>query len=330
MSTPAFWQHKGVAARLLSPLGAAVGWVTALRVARPGWRAPVPVICCGNAGVGGTGKTTLVLDLVARLQHRELLVHCLTRGYGGTARGPLLVDPLRHGAELVGDEPLLLAAVAPTWVGGDRAASARLAVGAGAQVLLMDDGLQNPGLVQDAALLVIDGAVGFGNGMVVPAGPLRESVARAAARCRAAVLIGADQAGAERQLPGTLTILRAGLVPERRMHGRRVVAFAGIGRPGKFYETLEAAGATVTETMDFADHHVFTDEEINALVARAFELQATPVTTPKDAARLGGRLHPAMETVGVRLAWENQIDLESLLDTVVGPGSRGSRAATVQ
>ncbi len=169
MRAPAFWQSDGVLPRLLSPLAALVAGATARRVAQPGWRAPVPVVCCGNAGVGGAGKTTLALDLGARLQRRGAAVAFLTRGYGGRVRGTARVGDGDDAAEM-GDEALLLAAVAPTFVGPDRAAGARAAVADGATVLVMDDGLQNPGLVKDLAFLVIDGAAGFGNGRVLPAG----------------------------------------------------------------------------------------------------------------------------------------------------------------
>ena len=161
---------------MLSPLAAVTAAATAHRVTRPGWRAAVPVICCGNVTVGGAGKTTLALDLGARLSARGHLVHFLLRGYRGVVRGPHRVTA-GDTATMVGDEALLLAAVAPTWIGADRAASARAAVAAGAQVLVLDDGLQNPGLHKDLSLLVVDGATGFGNGRVLPAGPLREPVA---------------------------------------------------------------------------------------------------------------------------------------------------------
>src|SRR5689334_4541452 len=221
---PAFWSKDGALARLLSPLSVIGATLTARRVARSGWRAPVPVICCGNVTVGGAGKTTLVLDIAQRLRRRGTNVHILLRGYGGSARGPRLVQP-GDSAALVGDEALLLSGAAPTWTGADRAASARAAVAAGAQLLLMDDGLQNPTLEKTFCLLVIDGGSGFGNGRVLPAGPLREPVQAAAARVQAAVLIGPDDAGALRHLPPSLPVLRADLVqgPELgTLTGRRV------------------------------------------------------------------------------------------------------------
>jgi tetraacyldisaccharide 4'-kinase len=316
MMPPAFWARDGVLPRLLAPVAAAVAAATARRVARPGWRAPVPVLCCGNAGLGGAGKTTVVLDLARRLRARGLDAHCLTRGYGGRARGVLRVDPERQDSTLVGDEPLLLSETAPTWVGADRAAAARAAVAAGAEVLLMDDGLQNPGLAKTASLLVIDGAAGFGNGRVVPAGPLREPAQAAASRCRAGVLIGADVSGARAAVP-RLMLLEARLEPDRRLDGVRAFAFSGIARPGKFHATLRAAGAELTGAEAFGDHHRFSDADLARVLARADALGARPVTTPKDAVRLPAALRPAIEVLGVRLAWCDEAALDRLLDEVL-------------
>lgn len=321
MMPPAFWQHDGWRARALGPFSALVAALAARRIARPGWHAPVPVLCCGNATVGGAGKTTVALDLGVRLRARGVTVHYLSRGYGGRAgragTGPLLVVPGQHDAGLVGDEPLLLAAVAPTWVGADRAASARAAVAAGATALLMDDGLQNPGLAQDAGLLVIDGATGFGNGRVLPAGPLREPAAAAAARCRAAIMIGMDQRGAGLALPHALPVLEAWLVPDQAMHGQRVLAFAGIARPAKFHATLLQAGATIAGTFDFPDHHRFTPKQLQAVLARARGLNAVPVTTPKDAVRLPPPWRAQVRAVGVGLQWADEAAVERLLRAVV-------------
>jgi tetraacyldisaccharide 4'-kinase len=299
-------------ASLLSPLGLVTERLTARRVARPGWRAPVPVFCAGNVTVGGSGKTTLALDLLARLA-----AHALLRGYGGASRGVRRVQP-GDDAALVGDEALLLAAVAPTWIGGDRAASARAAIAAGARALVLDDGLQNPTLAKDVSFLVIDGGFGFGNGRLLPAGPLRESVAAGAARCRAAVLIGDDTTGALARLPPALPVLRARLVPDaaaRALAGRRVFAFAGIGRPAKFYATLRECGAAVVGTRDFADHHRYTVAETQALQAQAARLDATLVTTAKDAVRLDPATRALVCVAGIGLAWNDEVVLDQILHT---------------
>jgi tetraacyldisaccharide 4'-kinase len=319
---PAFWAHdtRSVMPLVLSPLSPVVAAGTARRVARRGWRAPVPVICCGNAVVGGAGKTTLALDLVHRLQARGRDVHLLTRGYRGRAAALLRVDPAVHDAAMVGDEALLLASAAPTWRAADRAEAARSAVEAGAQVLVMDDGLQNPTLIKTLSFLVIDGGFGFGNGRVLPAGPLRETVRAAAARSTAAVLIGNDAAGARARLPRHLPVLRAQLQagPEiASLAGRRVVAFAGIGRPEKFFSMLMSAGVSIVEKLPFPDHHPFTEAELANILARARMLAAVPVTTPKDAVRIPASLRPEFTSVGVSLVWQSPPDLEAMLDRLL-------------
>ncbi len=278
------------------------------------------MLCCGNAGVGGAGKTTLALDLGRRLLARGVRVHFLTRGYGGRARHPTRVDPARHDAATVGDEPLLLAALAPSWVAADRAASARAAVAAGAEALLMDDGLQNPTLAKDLSFLVIDGAAGFGNGRLLPAGPLREPIAAAASRCAAAVLIGEDRYLALSALPPDLPVLRARLEPAPAAHalaGRRVLAFAGIARPEKFFSTLADMGAIAAERVGFADHHPYTEPELRRLRERADRLGAVLVTTAKDAARLPPDWRKMVSVLDVELAWEDAASIDALLSECV-------------
>ena len=214
-------------------------------------------------------------------------------------------------AALVGDEALLLAALAPTYVGADRAASARYAVADGATVLVMDDGLQNPGLVKDVSLLVIDAATGFGNGRVLPAGPLREPVAAAAARCRAAVLIGEEPFDLA-ALPA-LPVLRASLRPQAPgLAGRRVFAFAGIGRPAKFFATVAQAGAVLTGQRGFPDHHRYSEAQLQRLRREA--AGAELVTTPKDAVRLPPGWREQVLVAGVALEWADPAQMEALLD----------------
>ena len=313
MHAPAFWARDGVLPRLLAPASRLVAASTARRLTRPGWRAPVPVVCCGNVTVGGAGKTTLALDIGARLLRRGARVAFLTRGYGGRVRAVRQVAPGDDAAQ-VGDEALLLAALAPTFVAADRAAGALAAIAAGATVLVMDDGLQNPDLVQDLPLLVIDGAAGFGNGRVLPAGPLREPVSAGAARCRAAVLIGPDEAAAAALLPPGLPVLRATLAPDAAgLAGQRVLAFAGIGRPSKFFATLEQAGAHLVARVGFADHHPYRPAELQRLLQRAADLGAVAVTTPKDAVRLPPEIRARVQVAGVVLQWSDPAQIEALL-----------------
>jgi tetraacyldisaccharide 4'-kinase len=254
----------------------------------------------------------VVLDLLTRLTGRKF---ALTRGYGGSMAGPVLVDRSLHTAEDVGDEALLLATAAPTVVARDRAAGARLALAEGATVIVMDDGLQNPALNKTLSLLVIDGTFGFGNRFLLPAGPLREPVLTAARRCHAAVLIGEDETGALAHLPRSLPILRAELVPDcnERLGRRPVIAFAGIGRPEKFFRSVLALGAEIVATEAYADHHVYNASDSARLLGEASRQGATLVTTAKDFVKLPAALRAATLVVSVRLRWENEAALEQLL-----------------
>ncbi len=306
MKTPAFWGVDGAAARLLAPAGAVYAAAGALR-----WRlagaaaAPLPVVCVGNATVGGTGKTPLALALIDRLARRGFAVHALCRGYGGRLRGPVRVDTARHRVADVGDEALLLAAAAPTWAGRDRLAAARAAAAAGAEVAVLDDGLQYPRLAKLTSLLVVDAASGVGNSRVVPAGPLREPLSRARDRADAVVVVG------DGVPPETLAgrpLFRLRLVPTcdaAALAGRRMLAFAGIGRPEKFFATARAVGVDVAESRTFADHHVFTANELDALEARAATLGATLLTTAKDAARMPPERRAQVAVLGVRAAFDD-------------------------
>jgi tetraacyldisaccharide 4'-kinase len=313
MRAPAFWQRSGILPALLTPLGVAYAAGTARRTARPGWRAPVPVICVGNVSVGGTGKTPVALDIAMRLRARGARPHFLTRGYRGSTKGATGVDPARHDADAVGDEALLLAHCAPTWVGADRAATARAAVAAGASVLIMDDGLQNPTLEKTVSLMVIDGAVGFGNGRVLPAGPLREPVAACAARVQAALMIGPDQTGAADVMPPGLPVLHAEMVPGPELDallGRKILAFAGIGRPEKFFHMLEAAGLELTRRISFPDHHRFTSADLRRLTNNP---EIVAVCTQKDFVRIPAAQRAAFTPIGMSLRWQQPGLLDGLL-----------------
>jgi tetraacyldisaccharide 4'-kinase len=286
-------------------------------------RLPVPVICVGNLSAGGTGKTPVALALLKLLAAQGMNPHALSRGYGGSAVGPLRVDPARHGADVVGDEPLLLAGAAPAWVARDRATGGQAAVAAGAGCVVMDDGHQNPALHKDLSLIVVDGAAGFGNRRVIPAGPLRESVAAGLARADAVIVIGEDFTGegghdvARDVAAAGLPLLRARLAPDpaaaTALKGRKVLAFAGIGRPEKFFATLREIGADVVECVGFPDHHPFTHGEIVALTARAAALNAQLVATAKDVIRLPGDLRAGVAVLPVDLLWSDPAAPEALL-----------------
>ncbi len=297
MRAPEFWKRKGPLALLLAPLG----WLYGASVARKAARAaphksPSHVICVGNLTAGGSGKTPVAMAMAAALIARGKKVVFLTRGYGGNEAGPVLVKG--QSAEAVGDEALLLARIAPTIVAADRAGGASLA--ADAEVIVMDDGHQHFSLAKDLSLVVVDGAAGFGNGFMIPAGPLRESVAQGLSRADAVIVVG----DGEPDLGGfSGPVLRARLTAEGdAFAGRRVFAFAGIGRPEKFIKTLQEAGAVVTGAQFFPDHHPYSAADIAAL--RRWAGDATLVTTEKDFVRLEPGLAAGIEYLPVRARFE--------------------------
>jgi len=316
MRAPEFWDAPpGLAAGLLAPFGAAWSAAARLRraVARP-YRAPVPVVCVGNLVAGGSGKTPVVLSLIGLFAEQGVAVHVVTRGYGGRLAGPVRIDPTRHDAAAVGDEPLLIAARTPCWLARDRAAGCRAAVAAGAAAIVLDDGFQNPGIDKDLSLLVIDAQYGFGNGRVIPAGPLREPVRAGLARADAVVLIGDGEAPDAVRAAGH-PVLRASLEPvERtRFSGARVVAFAGISRPGKFFASLRAVGAEIAAARPFPDHHRFIAGEIAGLRRDAERAGARLVTTAKDWIRLPAAARAGIEVFEVAIRWSDPASVAALL-----------------
>jgi len=297
MREPSFWwRPAGTQARLLAPAAAIYSAVAASRLRRDGYRAGVPVLCIGNPTVGGAGKTPTALQVARMLAATGERPVFLSRGYGGGHRGPRLVDPERDRAVDVGDEPLLLAREAPTVIAHDRVAGARTAVTAGASVIVMDDGFQNPSLAKDFSVLVVDGRRGIGNGRVLPAGPLRAPLDDQLARADAVILVGTVgeaaapvvAAAEARKCP----LFRARLAPDRdaiaALAGKRALAFAGIGDPEKVFATLREAGVAVAATRAFADHHRYTPAEAQSLCRQASADGLELVTTEKDRARLQG------------------------------------------
>lgn len=328
---PRFWARPprapGLAAHLLAPLSWLWAWATRRSLARGARsRLDVPVICVGNLTAGGAGKTPTVIALIDMLRARGLEPCVISRGHGGRLEGPVAVDPRRHGPGDVGDEALLLAAFAPVQVGHDRAAAGRAAVASGAQVIVMDDGFQNPALAMDLGVVVVDAEFGFGNGRVIPAGPLREPVTQGLGRADLVLAIGtAEQRD---RLVATWPVLdalpRAGgalrpLATGMDWQGLRSLAFAGIGRPDKFFASLAAAGAAVVATHAFADHAPYHRRLLARLEAEAGRLGAQLVTTEKDAARLPGYFRPKVLAFPVRLELSERDALDAELDRVLPP-----------
>lgn len=331
MRPPGFWSNPpdrpGWQARLLAPAAAIWRWRTARRLstARPE-RVGAPVLCIGNLTAGGTGKTPMVAALMERLSQRGVAAHVVSRGYGGRIEGPHLVDPLEDTAADVGDEPLMLAARGLVWVARDRVAGARAAVAAGARLILLDDGFQNPGLHKDAAFVMVDAGAGFGNGRIIPAGPLREPVASGLARADLSILIGSDEEC--RQVCRTWPFLLSGPTVEAQLTpvptglplaGEPVVAFAGIGRPAKFFATVRGMGAEILATHAFPDHHAYAPTIIRRLIAEARGHDALLVTTEKDAVRLPASLRAEVLTVQVTLAPAGWAPIDAVLDRLLAP-----------
>jgi tetraacyldisaccharide 4'-kinase len=327
-TAPAFWARPpGLLSELLLPVG--TGWEAVGRLRQAFARSycpPVPVVCVGNLVAGGAGKTPVALALATHLVSCGIAAHIVTRGYGGRLGGPVRVDADVHDAAAVGDEALLLTKGAPCWVAHHRADGVRAAVAAGAQMIVLDDGFQNPGIAKTLSFLVVDAAYGFGNGRVIPAGPLRESLARGLSRANAIVLLGADaqpcsleSVGISRALPVLHAVL--GPVAGERLAGARLLAFAGIGRPEKFFTTLRELGAELVGTRAFPDHHPYRASQIDRLLRAAERVSARLVTTAKDVVRLPPQMRATIEVLEVEIRWADPAALVELVRTVLGDRS---------
>lgn len=326
MRPPLFWRNTpgdpGSKARVLKPLAWLYAKGTAWRVTRRGgYCASVPVICIGNINVGGTGKTPTAIAVVEHLKARGQVPHVISRGYGGSLVGPMQVDERGHSAAEVGDEPLLLAAFAPAWVSRDRAAGVRAAEAAGATVIVLDDGFQNPSVAKDVSIVVVDAAYGFGNGQVLPAGPLREPVNMGLLRADLVLSIGGGAAQEQFQntwgemvycpwAAGELMPLQTGM----DWQGEKFLAFAGIGQPEKFFETLRGLGANVVRAEALDDHQQLSDALMKRMEVEAEGLGAQLVTTEKDAVRLPAAFRPKVLTLPVRLEIDDWSAIDAALD----------------
>jgi tetraacyldisaccharide 4'-kinase len=330
MREPAFWWRGGgtvarILERLLAPFAVVYGAIATWRLEQSGSTAGAPVICIGNLTVGGAGKTPTALAVARMLAAAGARPAFLSRGYGGSLAGPVQVDPARQRAAEVGDEPLLLARAAPTIVARDRVGGARLAVDAGADVIVMDDGFQNPSLAKDFSVLVVDARRGIGNGRVIPAGPLRAPLPAQLGRAHALVVVGTFSAVSDlvadahaRGIPVFSAHLKPDAGAIAALGGNRVLAFAGIGDPEKFFLTVADAGIAVAATRSFPDHHRLTRPQADALCDEAVRDSLVLVTTEKDLARLGGdeevaRLGAEARALPVTLVFDDEGGFRALL-----------------
>ena len=288
------------------------------------YRAKIPVICVGNINVGGTGKTPTVQALIAACQARGLAPAVLSRGYKAALKGPLKVTR-SHSASDVGDEPRLIADIAPVYIGANRAETAKLAEADGANLLIMDDGLQNPSLEKDLTFVVVDAERGFGNGHVIPAGPLREPVSDGLARADALISIGREEAQSKfrqnLELPAIQHFTaRVDVLPTGMpWKGTPCVAFAGIGHPEKFFATLKNLGADLRQTIALSDHQEHTPALLERLKREAAQQNAQLVTTEKDMVRLPQDKRAEIIAVPIRLIFDDPTALDTLLDGFLQP-----------
>ena len=321
MKQPAHWsrdQAHSITARVLSPIGCLYWGVSRLRrrFTTP-YQSTIPVICIGNATAGGAGKTPVAMAVAQCLQAKGKSVHFLSRGYGGSLPGPVLIRQ-DHDAGQVGDEPLLLSRTAPVTISRDRVAGVRAIEQQGSDIAIMDDGYQNPSLAKQLSVLVVDAGFGFGNGRIIPAGPLREPVTNALDRADAVIMLGGGPD--EPVLPEDLDIpvIRGKIEPDLSEIDRNAsyVAFAGIGRPEKFRETLAASGLDVKAFHAFPDHHPYEHHEIEKLIAETGAGKFPLITTEKDFVRLPESIKSKVHFLPISIRWEKPQDLELLLETI--------------
>lgn len=323
MKAPQFWQKQELTtlAKILVPFSHITHCITERRLTQTGWKAPIPVLCCGNLSTGGTGKTIVALTLGKYFLQQGIQIAFLTRGYKRKSRipTPFQVNPTHHTAQDVGDEALLLARIAPTWIGNDRALSAQKAVKGHAQLLIMDDGFQNPTLYQDFPLLIIDGAIGFGNRHLLPAGPLRQSISSGLKKAKACILIGEDRTNCLRFIPASIPVLRTFLTMDatiQQFREKPVIAFTGIGRPEKFFQSLRNHDLNVIKTFPFPDHHFYRKKDIQRLLTLKNQYHASLVTTYKDYVKLPDDFKKQVTAFDVILEWHNPEILHALFKGV--------------
>ena len=329
MKTPEFWSHRGPPALALLPL-TPLWWLagTMRKAFATPYHAPIPVICVGNLTAGGVGKTPLVAWLFDRLAERGLQPAILSRGYGGSAAGPLWVDPAEHDAGICGDEPLMLADRRDVMVAHDRAWGARMIAERGRHdLIIMDDGMQNPYLAHDLEIGVFDGSNGVGNGWLMPAGPLRVPLSAGLAQLDLAVINGDDETGLAGRIPEAVERYEARLHPEKSviegLEGTPLLAFAGIGRPKRFFASLEAAGGQIAKKLSFADHHPYSQHDLMQILEDAQRHGAEMITTQKDWMRLPPDWRARVAMLPVTLEIDRADDLLARIDAVISAVADG-------
>lgn len=313
MRTPKYWNKKGIISTALLPFGWLYSSITKYRMnhIKPN-KVNVPVICIGNITAGGTGKTPVAISVAKILEKGKYKPFFISRGYGGKLKS-VLVDNKIHLPEDVGDEPLLLSEQAPVVIDSDRYKAAKIAIDIGANIIIMDDGYQNPYLRKNISFVVVDGGFGFGNERPIPAGPLRENLKEGLKRADAVIIIGKDKKHIAKKL-SHLPVFHGYMKPTiDSLEGKKIIAFAGIGRPQKFYDTLHELKAQVIETIDFPDHHVYTRAELEKLIRHSQGMNAKIYTTTKDFVKIPQDLRKKFNTVEIEIEWENKKEFARFL-----------------
>lgn len=313
METPKYWKDKNIYSYLLSPLGWLYQCATLLNMTlKQPQKVDKTVICIGNLTAGGTGKTPVSISIAKILTDMKRKPFFISRGYGGKLHN-VLVDKNKHSPQEVGDEPLLLAQSAPVIVNPNRYEGAKLAIENGADIIVMDDGFQNPTLKKDLSFLVFDGEFGYGNGMCIPAGPLRESLSSGLKRAQAIIIIGEDKHNLASKF-NHLPIFKANIVPKFNKEEKKpIIAFAGIGRPEKFYTSLRLCGFKIYQTIDFPDHHQYSKEELLSLIKKAEQNQCVLYTTSKDFVKIPSDLRKYFNVLEIEIKWENETALKKFI-----------------
>ncbi len=315
MKAPKFWEDDNLKAKLLSPLSFFYKKSTAARVSKPGYRSALPVICVGNITAGGAGKTPVAMAIAKILKEQGKQPNFVSKGYGRQSEETLKVEG--QSPQIVGDEPLLLAKIAPTFVSEDRAEGAKKAQENKADVIILDDGFQDPTLEKSLSFLVIDGAYGLGNKKVIPAGPLREPFEEAIERADAIIVIG----DLKKSLPKTdKPVLKANIkvsIPEV-LKEDDVVAYCGIGIPGKFFASLRAAGVNVVSEISYPDHYIYSEQDFKDIFATATQKNAVVFTTEKDYVKVPEHLKKLISVIKAELVFEDEDVVREMLKKCAG------------
>jgi len=316
MKTPKFWKNKNLISTLLSPLGEIYAFATKQKIKNGKFpKLDVPVICIGNLSAGGTGKTPISISICKILQENGFNPCFITRGYGGKAKDLYIKKDEEIDPVLAGDEPLLLSKIADVSINADRYKAGTKAIQTGADILVLDDGFQNPSLFKDKSFIVIDGKYGFGNQMPIPSGPLREKIADGLQRADAIIVVGEDKKDLNKLAEKyNLEFFNGFVTPVKpKTSNKNIIAFAGIGHPEKLYKSLEELGYNIKHKFDFPDHHYYNDDEIEKIINLSKNENLDIFTTTKDFTKIDAKHKSLLNILDIEIEWKNKNKLKKFL-----------------